>query len=37
MYDALATTLTMDKETAFFSVVWPSVADTHPKITELTA
>ena len=37
MYDALATTLTMDRETAFFSVVWPSVADTHPRITELTA
>src|SRR5262245_25523703 len=30
-------TLTIDKETAFFSAVWPSVADTQPRMTEFTA
>ena len=33
---AIETTLTIDKLTAFFSGVWPSVPDTQPKITELT-
>jgi hypothetical protein len=34
---AIETTLMIESETAFFSAVWPSVADTHPRITELTA
>lgn len=37
MYEAFATTFTMLSETAFFSVVCPSVAETHPRMTELTA
>lgn len=34
--DAIDTTLTRESDTAFFSGVWPSVAETQPKITELT-
>jgi hypothetical protein len=33
---AMENTLTIDRETAFFSVVWPSVPETQPRMTELT-
>ena len=33
---AIETTLTIDKETAFFSGVCPRVPETQPRITELT-
>jgi hypothetical protein len=37
MYEALAMTLTIDKLTDFFSAVDPRVAETQPRIIELTA
>lgn len=37
MYEALAITLTIDRLTAFFSCVDPSVAETQPRMHELTA
>jgi hypothetical protein len=33
---AIEKTLTMERETAFFSGVWPRVPETQPRITELT-
>lgn len=36
MKDAIDTTFTKDNDTAFFSGVWPRVAETQPKIIELT-
>lgn len=37
MYDALAMTLTTDRLTAFFSGLEPRVAETQPRIIDLTA
>jgi hypothetical protein len=33
----IATTLEKEKEAAFFSGVWPNGAETHPRMTEVTA
>lgn len=37
MKDALAMVLTMAREEAFFSFVWPHVEETQPRMMELTA